>query len=146
MKLVNPRTGKDFTGLAIAKKQKFPEPIKFVSMFCHGFHHLARLKFTPTEISVLFELLSKLDFENWIRISQQTVAEDLNLDKSNVSRAFRKLIKAGIIEQNEDPWDRRRVTYRLNPSLGWRGEPKEWVEYAAEKDLEPTPPCFVRKK
>ena len=146
MKLINPRTGKDFTGLAVANKQKFPEPIEYTSMFSHGFKHLARFKLNPTETAVLFELLSRVDFENWIKVSQQTLAEDLGIHNGNICRAIKKLIKLGIIHKENDPYDRRRIVYRLNPSLGWRGEPKEWVECAGSRDDEPIPPCFIRKK
>ena len=146
MKLVNPRTGKDFTGLAVPTKKIFPEPVKYTSMFSHGFKHLAKFRLSPTETAVLFELLSRLDFENWIRVSQQTIGEDLGIKKQNVSVAIKKLIDLEIIERTQDPWDRRRLVYRLNPSLGWRGEPKEWVKIASLNEQEPIPPCFVRKK
>ena len=146
MKLINPRTRKDFTGLAVPRKKTFPESVEYLSIFSHGLKYLAKFRLSPTETAVLLEMLSRLEFENWIRVSQQTIGEDLGLKKQSVSIAVKKLIKLGIIEKAEDPSDRRRLIYRFNPSLGWRGEPKEWFEYAAKKDLEPTPPCFVRKK
>ncbi len=144
MKLVNPRTGKEYKGLAVPSKQSFPEPLRYTSMFSHGFEYLAKLKLSKNEAAVLFKLLSALEFENWIRVSQRTIAEDLNLKEPNVSTATRKLIQLGVIEKAEDPSDRRRLIYRLNPSFGWRGNPKEWFKNTVGQELEPNPPCYVR--
>ena len=144
MKLINPRTGKEYKGLAVPSKQSFPEPLKYTSMFSHGFEYLAKLKLSRNEASVLFKLLSVLEFENWIRVSQRTIAEDLNLKEPNVSTAAKKLIQLGVIEKAEDPSDRRRLIYRLNPSFGWRGNPKEWFKTTVGQELEPNPPCYVR--
>ncbi len=146
MRLVNPKTGKVYKNLTVATKAKFPKPIEYTSMFKHGFEYLANTNFTRTEISVLFKLLTRLDFENWIRVSQRTIAEELGLRSQHVTTAIKKLIELKIIEKDSDPFDKRRVIYRLNPSLGWRGEPKEWVECTSLRDDEPIPPCFVRKK
>ena len=144
MKLVNPRTGKEYKGLAVPSKQSFPEPLRYTSMFSHGFEYLAKLKLSKNEAAVLFRLLSALEFENWIRVSQKTIAEDLNLKEPNVSTATRKLIRLGVIEKAEDPSDRRRLVYRLNPSFGWRGNPKEWFKNTVGQELEPSLPCYVR--
>lgn len=144
MKLVNPRTGKEYRGLAVPSKQCFPEPLKYVSMFSHGLERLSELKLTKNEAAILFKFLSVLEFENWIRISQKTIAEDLNLKESNVSSSVKKLLKLGVIERDTDPSDRRKSIYRLNPSFGWRGSPKEWFENTTGRELEPNPPCYIR--
>ena len=144
MKLINPKTRKEYIGLAVPLKKKFPEPIEYVSMFQHGLEYLAKQKLTPTESAVLLIFLSRLEYENWIRVSQKTVGERLNLNKSQVSNAVKKLVKVGILFKEQDPSDEGRLLYRLNPSLGWRGETKEWFENTTEKELEPNPPCYVR--
>ena len=102
------------------------------------------MKLTPTENAVLWIFLSRLEYENWIRVSQKTVAERLNLSKSQVSNAVRKLIETGILDKEQDPSDEGRLLYRLNLSLGWRGDTKEWFESTTGKELHPTPPCYVR--
>ena len=146
MKLINPKTGKVYRNVTVACKAKFPQPIEYTSMFKHGFEYLAQLNLTRTETSVFFKLLSHLEFENWVRVSQQTIANELNLRRPHVTTAIKKLVELKVIEKTSDPFDQRRTAYRLNPSLGWRGEPKEWVECASSRDDEPIPPCFVRKK
>ena len=144
MKLINPRTRKEYNGLAVPVKRKFPEPIEYISMFQHGLEYIARLKLTPTENAVLWIFLSRLEYENWIRVSQKTVAERLNLSKSQVSNAVKKLIETGILDREQDPSDEGRLLYRLNLSLGWRGDTKEWFESTTGKELHPNPPCYVR--
>ncbi len=146
MKLVNPRNGKVYKNLTVAEKAKFPKPIEYISMFRHGMKYLAKLKLTPTETAVFFSLLGRLEFENWVKVSQKTIAEELDLQRPRVTKAIKKLTELEVILRETDPSDERRTIYRLNPSLGWRGEPKEWVECAASRNDEPTPPCFVRKK
>ena len=144
MKLVNPKTGKEYKGLAVPMKKKFPEPIEYVSMFRHGFEHIAKTRLTPTDYMVLLLFLSKLEYENWIRVSQKTVAKKLNLTQPQVSNSVKKLVKKGILLKEQDPSDEGRLICRLNPSLGWRGETKEWFEETTNRELEPTPPCYVR--
>ena len=144
MKLINPKTRKEYIGLAVPLKKKFPEPIEYVSMFQHGLEYLARLKLTPTENAVLLILLSRLEYENWIRVSQKTIGERLNLNKSQVSNAVKKLVKIGVLSKEQDPSDEGRLLYRLNPFLGWRGETKEWFENTAGKELEPIASCYMR--
>ena len=144
MKLINPRTKKQYNGLAIPVKKKFPGEIEYISMFQHGLEYIARLKLTPTENAVLWILLSRLEYENWIRVSQKTVSEKLNLSQSQVSVAIKKLVKTGVLTKEEDPSDEGRTLYRLNLSLGWRGDTKEWFESTTGKELKPNPPCYVR--
>ena len=144
MKLVNPKTGKQYKGLAVPMKKKFPEPIEYVSVFKHGFQQIAKLKLTPTDYAVLMILLSRLEYENWIRVSQRTIAEELNLTQPQVSRAIKKLVEKNILIKEQDPSDERRSLCRFNPSFGWKGDTKEWFESTAGKELEPNPPCYVR--
>ena len=144
MKLVNPKTGKEYKGLAVPMKKKFPEPIEYVSIFKHGLEHIAKLKLTPTDYTVLITFLSRLEYENWIRVSQKTIAEKLNLTQPQVSKSVKKLVEEKIFLKEQDPSDEGRQLYRLNPSLGWKGEAKEWFEETTNRDLKPTPPCYIR--
>ncbi len=144
--LIGKKSGKQYKGLAVPIKAKFPDSINYTFMFEHGLKYLAKLRLRGTELCVLLDMISRLEYDNWIRVSQATIAEDLGLKRQHISIAIKKLVEEKIILREADPSDRRRLIYRLNPSLGWRGEPKEWFECAAEKDYEPIPPCFIRSK
>jgi DNA-binding MarR family transcriptional regulator len=65
-------------------------------------------------------LLGKLDFENWIHVSQAEIAEILDMKRQQVSRAIILLEKKGILLRS--PKFGRSYFYRLNPYYGWKGK------------------------
>lgn len=69
---------------------------------------------------VLLYLLSRLDFENFIAVPQKNIAEQLELHKSDVSKAVRLLIRKGILI--EGPRAGGALALRLNPHWGWKGK------------------------
>lgn len=124
--LVNLETGEVYNGLAIPKKKRYPREAEFMTMFKEGWEYIAKLKLKPTETSVLCQLMTHLDYENWIPVCQETIAEELNLKKQHVSRAIKALVKYEILEREHDPRDKRRWAYRLNADLGWKGDALQW--------------------
>ena len=72
-----------------------------------------------SDYRVLFMLMSILDFENEIQVSQATIAQELGMLPPNVNRSIKRLVKLGCLL--EGPKIGRSVTYRLNPSFGWKG-------------------------
>ncbi len=144
MKLTNMNTGEVFTGLAMPQKKKYPREIQqdgFYTMFSFGSELISEIEgLSGTDYRVLFRLLSHLEFENWINITHQLIADELNLKAPNVSRSMKKLIDKGIIEKHKDPIDKRRIKYRLNPIHGWMGDAKQWQkEMYNRKDKKITP-------
>ena len=133
---VNLKTGEIFSGLAVPRKKRYPKETEFMTMFRYGWKYLAKLSLKPTETSVLCELLSRLDYENWIAVCQETIAEELKLKQPNVARAMKALVDYGIIEKERDPEDKRRWMYRLNADLGWKGDAKQWQEHQQNRLME----------
>ena len=78
---------------------------------------------TTEPYRVLMILLGKLDFENWIHVSQTEIAEILNMKRQQVSRAIKLLEKKGILLRS--PKIGRSYGYRLNPYYGWKGKSKK---------------------
>lgn len=72
---------------------------------------------------VFWALIERLDFENYINVVQADIARELEMQRSNVSRAIKELVEQDIILKG--PKIGRNVTYQLNPNLGWRGSGKE---------------------
>ena len=68
---------------------------------------------------VMHYLASVLNYENEIVVSHTEIAEALNMKRSNVSRAIRRLLEIGIIEKG--PVVSRACSYRLSPEIGWKG-------------------------
>ena len=95
----------------------------FVMVFQDAFIEIAKDKTLTGETkSVLMYLLGKLDFENFILMTQAEIAKELDLKKQNVSRAIRTLVERGIIL--EGPKVSRSRGYRINHDLGWKGNLK----------------------
>jgi predicted transcriptional regulator len=67
---------------------------------------------------VLIYLFGRLDFENWIHVSQTEIAEILNMKRQQISRAIKLLEKKGILLRS--PKIGRSYGYRLNPYYGWK--------------------------
>ena len=150
MRLTDLDTGEVFLGLAVAQKKKYPREIQqdgFYTMFSFGSSRLDGVEgLTGTDYRVLHNLLSHLEFENWINISQAVVSEELKIKKSNVSTSIKNLVSKGIIEKYKNPNDRRRIKYRLNPEYGWRGDADQWKKEMYNRRLKKVTPLFPNSK
>ena len=51
---------------------------------------------TKQDIAVLMKYAAKMQYGNQISIAQADIAEDLGIDKSNVSKSVRKLTQKGV--------------------------------------------------
>lgn len=82
-----------------------------------GFEDLAKANLSGEALRVMMLLLSRVDYENEIRITQKQIGEVLAMKQQNVSRAMKALREAGAID---DP-DANRIV-RLSPDIGWKGK------------------------
>jgi DNA-binding transcriptional ArsR family regulator len=92
-----------------------------------GFVWLASLKLEGRTKDVLFYVMGRLEFENYINLSQKDIAEALGMQKQNVSSAMKELEEHGIIHKGSkvgQSW-----TYRLDPNLGYKGRAKNLKKY-----------------
>ena len=87
---------------------------------------------TGENYRVLLFLLSRLDFENWIQVTQSEIKEKLHMKKQNVSRAISLLEKKEIILKG--PKVGRSYAFRLNPYFGWKGDVKNLNDYRKKRD------------
>lgn len=65
------------------------------------FAHAVNANLTGEQARVLFRLLS-CEYDGIMGIRQNTIAEELGLTESNVSRSIKALIEAGLIRRIED--------------------------------------------
>lgn len=79
-------------------------------------------RFTGETLRVLLKLCAKLDFENWVNVSQADLARQMGLKPGNFSRAITKLLAEGILLKGPSVGNRK--TYRLDPAYGWKGSAK----------------------
>ena len=81
---------------------------------------------------VLWFIVARLDFENWIQISQQEICKELEIKKQHVSSAIKVLEQKEIILRG--PKVGRSYAFRLNPYFGWKGDVKNLEDYRKKQD------------
>ena len=67
-------------------------------------------------------LMARLDFENYIQVSQADIAAEVDMKPSNVSKAVSKLLELGFIRRG--PKVGRSYTPTSSPGLAWKGKSK----------------------
>ena len=72
---------------------------------------------------VYLKLLAKLDFDNYLRISQKQLSQELRMKQPHVSRALKALENLEVIV--EGPRAGLNKTYRLNPYIAHKGHNRE---------------------
>lgn len=87
---------------------------------------------TKESLRVLMFLMARLDFENWIQVTQIEISEKLGIKKPNISTAISLLEKKGIILRG--PKIGRTYAFRLNPYFGWKGKVKNLNDYRREEE------------
>lgn len=81
---------------------------------------LARNKnLTLTDWRVIAVLQAKLDFDNWIRLSQAEIGREIDVAQPHVSASMKRLIGLQVVLLG--PATRNVKTYRLNPELLFKG-------------------------
>ena len=101
--------------------------IEKVPDFVMVFQEVAKRIVTSKELSpatyrVLFFIIGIMDFQNYIGICIETIAEDLQLSIPSVKRAMKQLKELNIIISIKDGWDKRKNSYMLNPLAAWKGK------------------------
>lgn len=91
----------------------------WVAMSQNAMMELARADLGARDMRVLFAVLAKLDFENYLLLSIADLADEIGMQRPNVSSSITKLEKLGVLTRG--PKAGRSSTFRLNPSFGWKG-------------------------
>ena len=119
---VDMQTGELLEGATLAvfyPKQKNGFTTGWVAVAQEPLMALAKADLGDEARRVLFAVLAKLDFENFISLNLAELGRQLNMKPSNVSRAMSKLLKEGVVMAG--PKLQAKGTYTLNPHYGWKG-------------------------
>lgn len=81
---------------------------------------------TSRQCRVLFYLLGKLDFQNFIHVPNTDISAGTSISASHVSDALRALRKKGILI--DGPKVGRTTTMRLSTTFGWKGRVRSLQE------------------
>ena len=95
----------------------------WVAVYQKVITQVAKEKLTGEQYSVFLYLLGKVDFENYLTISQKELSDELNMKQPNVSKAIKKLCELKIII--EGPRAGLNKTYRLNPYVAHKGSNRD---------------------
>jgi hypothetical protein len=87
-------------------------------------------------LRVLLALPKLLDWRAWRRVDQQALADDLAIDRAQVTRALLKLLEAGYIQRRGK---RGQYDWRLLPKLGWRGTASQYHQSVRQHAAEAEP-------
>ena len=90
-------------------------------------------RLSDTDRKVLLFMISKMDFENWVPLTQPYMAECLGMRQPHVSRSIKALKEANYILVGKLG---RGNAYQFNPEHGWKGEDEKWnnvVDFAELK-------------
>ena len=68
---------------------------------------------------VFLKLLGKVDFENYLTVSQKELAQELSMKQQNISKAIKALCERNVII--EGPRAGLNKTYRFNPYIAHKG-------------------------
>ena len=98
-------------------------------VFQDSLNWLSEQALTGEQLRVLLKLMSRLDYDNYIRVSQKELAAELGMKDTHISRAIRKLRELDVIV--EAPRMGKYKLYRLNPRMGYKGKHPEQtvIEY-----------------
>ncbi len=131
---VDMQTGELLDGATLAvfyPKQKNGFTTGWIAMAQEPLMALAEADLGDEARRVLFAVLAKLDFENFISLNLAELGRKLNIKRSNMSRAMSKLLKEGVIIAG--PKIQAKGTYTLNPNYGWKGSAKGHQEALKER-------------
>lgn len=92
---------------------------RWVATFIDGIDALSKTDMTGEQWKVWAQLMCRLDFDNYLRVSRKEIADALKLKPTAVSRAMKKLKELNVIM--EGPMAGRFKTYRMNPWIAHRG-------------------------
>jgi threonyl-tRNA synthetase len=93
----------------------------WLAMFQESLHIIAMDKeLNGYALRVLLELMSKLNFENYICISQSEIGKNIGIAQPNVNTAISLLVEKQIIFKQNGVGTAK--AYKLNPNIGWKGD------------------------
>lgn len=113
-----PRTG--------GKNANTAYPFPWMAFFLPAFGRVIKADLTRRESHVLYEMLKEMRYGNLIDLPHWIIADNLGIDRADVSKAVKKLVEADIIQKRPDPKDKGRSVYMLNNIVGWRGTSNDW--------------------
>lgn len=93
-----------------------------LSMFQYGFKRVAK-ELNPEQMRIFMIMLGICDFENWVKVPQKEIAEELEMEVPHISRGLKGLFEKGFIQKIKHGSSN---FYRINPEIAWKGSYSSW--------------------
>ena len=106
----------------ISVRRKIAKTPDFIMVYQKVGKEVLEGKLSMSALKVFFYLLMSMEFENFIGINLNSLAEAIKMPLITVKVAMRHLKEAGMIMSIKDNFDARRNVYRLNPIVAWKGK------------------------
>ena len=92
---------------------------QFFTMFDSALLHLVRKVRGGPALRVFLRLPARLDWPDWRKLDQKSLADEIGMHRTEVSRALAELVTVGVIERRgRGPT----LEWRLSLDWGWRGQ------------------------
>lgn len=126
---VDNKTGEVRDGVLVLVPRKKPNFGGFVMVWqAEALERLAMDKdFTLSTHRVLWGIISRLDYENYIQLDQTKMAGELGLAREVVNRQLKLLVEKGVLQKGPHR------TFRLCDRIGWRGKTTNLVKERAKR-------------
>ena len=91
----------------------------WIAVYQDMLYNVAKWNLPNEQYRVFLALLSKVDFENYLTVSQKELAQELDMKQPHISRAIKALCERNVII--EGPRAGLNKTYRFNPYIAHKG-------------------------
>lgn len=110
---------------------------KFVILFTAAMTEASRRIRSMVTLRLLIALPEHLNFTDFRMLRTAEIAEQLETNKGNISRALAELLAIGIVErEGKGP----RTAWRLSSDWGWNGTADQWHAFRAGRLRNKRPP------
>lgn len=117
--------------VSIFVKRKIPKQSDYTMLYQEVTLELVKI-LKPNACKILLYLTSKLQYDNYIGVNQETIMEDLGYgSKKTIVQGIKELVELNVVITLPDLADKRRNVYYINPYQSWKG--KVWSRLKAIK-------------
>lgn len=145
-----------YIDVKVPKKGRFNNG-DFITIFQNTMYRIAtEAKLSKNELVLLLYLLGTAGIDNSICTDLQILSEELQIDKGNISRSIKGLVKRNIVirkdgyrggEQRTLPMELSLNYDQLNYDLSYKGKVKDYSKMKGiHPEIEPNPQLPAKKK
>jgi hypothetical protein len=106
-----------------SKRNKLPD----MTMVFQAAAKVCAVRLQPTTSQLFLFMIGVIGYENYISVDVEYFITELSMSKSSVLRGLKELENNQVIIKINNPRDKRRNDYFINPIAAWRGTSEKRV-------------------